>query len=86
MHQGVLTCYMVAVVGEVFTRGQTGRFSNNPVALNDLSSSVRVLDYPLACQEGYGPIRVIMDGEIIDEGVRAVWRQFGATVLIDQFV
>ncbi len=77
---------MVAVVRKTFTRGERGGFADDTVAFEHHACSITVLHHPLSPEQGDGSIRMVLDGDEVDERVRLVLRQVHAAVLVAQAV
>ena len=63
---------VVAVVRKGFARQEGGKFSDDPLSLDDNTSVLSVGDNPLAALERNGFVRVVLDGDKVDEGIGAV--------------
>lgn len=78
--------YVIAIVGELFSRREVRRFADNLVALDDDVTSVAVKYDPFPAKQGDGAIRPIFDRDKVNESMRLVGWQAGASVVIAQFV
>lgn len=77
---------MIAVVGELFTRSEPRRISDDLIAFNHQLAAVGVSDHPFATEQCHRPIRRVRDRDEVNKGVRLVLRQRGAAVMIREFV
>ena len=85
-HLGIAIRDMVAVVGKLLAGREARRFADDFVAFDDQAAAVAVDHDPFAAQEPDGAIGFVFDRDEINEGVRVIRWQAGATVVINQLV
>ena len=81
-HLRIFTGHMVAVVGKLFTRGETRGFADDLVAFHHEMTAVGVGDDPLATEQCHRVVGAVVDCDEIDEGVRFVRGQAAAAVVV----
>ena len=66
--------YVEAVIRKGLPRGESGRFTDNFVAFDNLAFPVGLFDHPLAAEQLNSPVRSVLDGGEVNEGVGFIHR------------
>ncbi len=82
----VAATYMVTVIGKMRSGYQGRGFANNFIAFNYRSAPIRMLNNPLSAEQGDRAIRVIMDCQVINKGMRAISWEMITAVAINQLI
>ena len=77
---------VVAVVGKLLARRQSGSLTHNFVALDHQASAIAVHHDPFAPEQGDRVVRRVVDCDEVDKSVGLVRRQRDAPVVVTQFV
>ena len=65
---------VIGVVGEGLAGLQIGELADNAVAFDDEGVAFGILHDPFAAEDVDRFSGMIVDGDLVDEGMRAVWR------------
>ena len=83
---GVTAGDVVAVIGKLFSWREPRCLSHDFVALDHEPGAVRVLHDPFSSQESDAVFGAVVNGDVIDEGVRLVRWQAGTAMMVGEFV
>jgi hypothetical protein len=83
---GIAAGYMVAIVGKMFTGGETGGLADDLIALNHEAGAVGVFDDPFAAEQRDRVFGGVLDRNKVDESVRLVRGQTHSAVMVSEFV
>jgi hypothetical protein len=75
---------VVAIVGKMLAGGQAGSIANDFIAFDHQLLAVRLKDHPFASEQRDGTVRLIFDGDEVDERVRRSLGQAFAAMMVDK--